>query len=47
MCVWNPQSDFCLIRLAEQIFRLIFESAEFLQQLQNSAENTSEQYKFG
>jgi len=38
---------FFIIRLAEQIFRLIFGLAEFLRKLQNSAENTAEQYKFG
>ena len=38
---------FFIIRLAEQVFRLIFGLAEFLRKLQNSAENTAEQYKFG
>ena len=43
----TPEPDFFIIRLAEQIFRLIFGLAEFLRKLQNSAENTAEQYKFG
>jgi len=43
----TPQPDFLKIRLAEQIFRLIFGLAEFLRKLQISAENTAQQYKFG
>jgi len=43
----TPQPDFLKIRLAEQIFRLTFGLAEFVRKLQNSAENTAEQYKFG
>jgi len=38
---------FLKIRLAEQIFRMIFGLAEVLRKLQNSAENTAEQYNFG
>jgi len=40
-------AGFFKIRLAQEIFRLIFGLAEFLRKLQNSAENTPEQYKFG
>jgi len=43
----DPSAGFFLIRLAEQIFRMIFGLAEFLLQLQNAAENTAERYKFG
>ena len=43
----DPSARFFLIRLAEQIFRLIIGLAAFVRKLQNSAENTAEQYKFG
>jgi len=43
----DPSAGFFFIRLAEQIFRLIFGLAEFLLQLQNAAENKAERYKFG
>jgi len=43
----DPSAGFFLIRLAGQIFRLIFGLTEFLLQLQNAAENTAERYKFG
>jgi len=44
--VQTPQLDCFLIMLAGQVCQLISGLAEFVQKLQNSAENMTEHYKF-
>jgi len=44
--VQTPQPDCFLIMLAGQVCQLISGLAEFVQKLQNSAENMTEHYKF-